>query len=178
MNVLLSGPVIAALISSVALLISFFIVHRLTLRREKSADQRSVQREAAAALTEALQEIRRIVERSRIEPLLPRDIADAVSEWEVVFRRFETRIPVPGRHVKRSIAAALGEHFGAVGTSNIFPEASSFEIAQFDPIWWDNADSYRSYIISRFALWQDQPNSAATRPILAFDDWLAKRATN
>ncbi|AOT05986.1 hypothetical protein [Arthrobacter sp. U41] len=178
MNELLSGPVIAAGVSVIGLLISVVLVHRLTLLREDRADQRAVQREAASALTEALQDIRRVVERSAIEPVQPRDISEAVSSWETAYRKYVTRLPSAGRHARRSVAAALGEHFGAVGWSNLFPEDADFEVSRHDPIWWENADSYLSYLISRFSVWYDNPRAANKRPILNFDAWLARRQAN
>lgn len=178
MNDLLSGPVIAAGVSVIGLLTSVLLVHRLTLLREDRADQRAVQREAASALTDALQDIRRVVERSALGPVKPQDISAAVSSWETAYRRYVTRLPSGGRHARRSVAAALGEHFGVVGWSNLFPEDADFEVSKHDPIWWENADSYLSYLINRFSLWYDDPHTANKKPILNFDAWLERRQAN
>lgn len=175
MSELFSGPVIAACVSVTGLLISVVLIHRLTLLRENRADRRAVQREAASALTQALQDIRRVVERSGIESVQPREISEAVSSWETVYRTYVTRLPSPGRHARHSVAAALGEHFGAVGWSNLFPEDADFELSKHDPIWWENADSYLSYLINRFSLWYDNPQAANKTPILNFDAWLRRR---
>ncbi|WP_400160572.1 hypothetical protein [Arthrobacter sp. BPSS-3] len=178
MNDVLSGPVVTAGVSAIALLLSVVLVHRLTQLREDRADHRAVQREAASALGEALQDLRRVVERSAVEPVGPQDISTAVSSWETVYRKYVTRLPATGRHARGSVAAPLGEHFGAVGASNLFPEAANFEVSKHDPVWWDNADSYLSYLINRFSLWHDSPHAATKMPILNFDAWLAHRKTH
>lgn len=175
---MISGQVIAAGVAAITLLLSVVLVHRLTQRREDRADQRGVQREAASALSEALQDLRRVVERSAVEPVGPQDISRAVTSWENVYRKYVTRLPATGRHARGSVAAALGEHFGAVGASNLFPEAANFEVSKHDPVWWDNADSYLSYLINRFSLWYDSPHTANKMPILNFDAWLARRKTH
>lgn len=173
MNEVITAPSLSA----IALLISVVLIHRLTLHREDRADQRAVQREAASALTEALQHIRRVVEQSALVPAKPENIAEAVSSWESVYRKYATRIPRQGLHARRSVAAALGEHFGAVGASNLLPEAANNDFATHDPIWWDNADSYLGYLINRFSRWYDNPHAANKMPILNFDLWLALRDT-
>lgn len=172
-----NGPIIVAGISAIALMISVVLVHRLTLSRENRADQRAVQREAASALTEALQQIRRVVEHSALAPAKPESIFEAVSSWESVYRKYATRIPRQARHARRSVAAALGEHFGAVGTSNLLPEAANYAITKHDPVWWDNADFYLSYLIDRLSRWYDNPHTAHKLTILNFDTWLALRHT-
>lgn len=174
---MLSGHVITACISAIALLLSVVLVHRLTQLREARAEHRAAQREAASAFGEALQDLRRVVERSAVEPVGPQDISIAVTSWEAVYRKYVTRLPATGRHTRGSVAAALGEHFGAVGASNLFPEAANFEVSKHDPVWWDNADSYLSYLINRFSLWHDSPHAATKMPILNFDAWLACRKT-
>ncbi|GGG71401.1 hypothetical protein GCM10011374_40110 [Kocuria dechangensis] len=177
MDEVLTAPVIiAAGMSAIALLLSVVVIHRLTVRREDRADQRKVQREAASALTKALQNIRGVVERSATHPVRPQHIADAVTAWETAYRKYATRIPQQGQHVRHSVAAALGEHFGVVGASNMFPEAADFDIAEHDPIWWDNADSYLAYLVDRFSRWRDNPHAVRKMPILDFDTWLARRA--
>lgn len=175
MDALVSAPVLTAGISAIALLLSVVMVHHLTLFREDRADKRAVQREAATALTGALQDLRSLVQRSDLGPVHPLEISEAVSSWEASYRRYATRIPSPGRHARRSVASALGEHFGAVGASNIFPEAADYQVSKHDPIWWDNADSYLSYLIDRFSHWHDNPHVAAKTTILSFDAWLARR---
>lgn len=175
MNELFSAPVIAAGVSVIGVLLSVVLVHRLTVIREDRADKRVVQREAASALIDALQDIRRLVERSALEPVRPLDISETVSAWEATYRKYVTRLPSAGRHARRSVAAALGEHFGAVGWSNIFPDQADFEVSKHDPIWWENADSYLSYLIRCFSLWYDDPHAARKSPILNFDSWLAGR---
>lgn len=174
---MLLGQVITAGVSAIALLLSVILVHRLTQLREDRADHRAVQREAASALGEALQDLRRVVERSGVERVGTQDISRAVTSWETVYRKYVTRLPATGRHARRSVAAALGEHFGAVGASNVFPEAANLEVSEHDPVWWDNADSYLSYLINRFSLWHDKPRAATKMPILNFDAWLASRKT-
>ena len=176
MDEVLTAPVIAAGVSAITLLMSVVMIHRFTVHREDRADQRKVQREAASALTKALQNIRQVVERSATYPLHSHHIAEAVTAWETAYRKYATCIPMQGRHVRRSIAAALGEHFGAVGASNMLPEAADFDIAEHDPLWWDNADSYLAYLVDRFSRWRDDPLGVRKMPILDFDTWLARRA--
>ncbi|MFF0991289.1 hypothetical protein [Kocuria nitroreducens] len=175
MDEVLTGPVIAAAVSAIALLVSVVLVHRLTVHREDRADQRAIQRQAASALTEALQNIRRIVEHSATQPVQPQHISEAVASWEAVYRKYSTRIPKQGRHVRHSVAAALGEHFGAVGASNLFPEAVNFDVTKYDPIWWDNADAYLGYLIGRLSRWHDDPHAIRKMQILDFDAWLSAR---
>ena len=164
MDEVLTAPVIAAGVSAITLLLSVVMIHRFTVHREDRADQRKVQREAASALTKALQNIRQVVERSATHPLHSQHIAEAVTAWETAYRKYATCIPMQG------------EHFGAVGVSNMFPEAADFDIAEHDPLWWDNADSYLAYLVDRFSRWRDDPLGVRKMPILDFDTWLARRA--
>ncbi|MUN63808.1 hypothetical protein GMA12_11770 [Kocuria sediminis] len=175
MDEVLTGSVIAAVIAAITLLASSFLTHRLTVRREDRADQRAVQREAASALTEALQNIRRVVEHSGIQPVRPQTISEAVGSWETVYRKYATRIPRQGQHVRQSVAIALGELFGAVGWSNFHPQDADFDVSEHSQLWWDNADAYLIYLVDRFSRWYDDPHAAHKLLILNFDTWLANR---
>lgn len=167
--------VLTAGISAMALLLSVVLVHRFTLIREDRADKRDVQREAATALTGALQSLRAVVERARLESVQPIEVSEAVSLWEGVYRKYGTLIPSPAQHARRSVASALGEYFGAVGASNIVPEAAQYELSKHSPQWWDNADSYLGYLIDWFSHWHDNPLAAPKTSTLNFDAWLARR---
>lgn len=175
MNVLLTGTVIAAVVAAIALQVSGLLNHWMTERREDRADRRTVQREAASELKETLQGIRRVVELSAKQPVPPQRITKAVASWETAYRKHATRIPKQGRHVRQSVAIALGEHFGAVGWSNIFPEDTDFEVAEHSPQWRDNADAYLSYLVNQFSRWHDDPHTAYKLSTLDFDTWLANR---
>ncbi|WIG18385.1 hypothetical protein [Kocuria rosea] len=175
MNVLLTGTVVAAAVTAMVGLVSVVLVHRLTERRENRIDRRTVHRQAASELTKALQGLRRVVVLSAKQPVPPQRITKAVASWETAYRKHETRIPQQGRHVRQSVAIALGEHFGAVGWSNILPEDVDFTVSDHDPQWWDNADSYLSYLVNQFSRWHDDPHAAYQLSILGFDTWLANR---
>lgn len=172
---LLTGTVIAAVVGAIALLVSGLLNHRMTERREDRADHRTVQREAASELKEAVQGIRRVVNLSAKQSVPPQRITKAVDSWETAYRKHATRIPKQGQHVRQSVAIALGEQFGAVGWSNIFPEDTNFKVAEHSPLWRDNADSYLSYLVNQFSRWYDEPHMAHKLSILGFDSWLANR---
>lgn len=175
MHVWLTGTVIAAVIAAVVSLVSVALVHRLTERREDRTDRRAVQRQSASELTKALQGLRRVVVLSAKQSVPPHRIVKAVASWETAYRKHATRIPKQGQHVRQSVAIALGEQFGAVGWSNIFPEDTDFKVAEHSPLWRDNADSYLSYLVNQFSRWYDEPHMAHKLSIPGFDSWLANR---
>ncbi|MCM3484189.1 hypothetical protein [Kocuria rosea] len=175
MNVLLTGTVIAAVVAAIGLLVSALLNNWMTERREDRAYQRTMQREAASELKESLQGIRRVIELSAKQPVSPQQVTKAVASWETAHRKHVTRIPKRGRHVRRSVAIALGEHFGAVGWSNMFPEDTDFEVAEHSSQWRDNADTYLSYLVNQFSRWHDDPHKAYKLSTLDFDTWLANR---
>lgn len=168
MNDMSIAPVIAAIVAA-------FLTHRWTLKREDLGDRRLVAREAASSLCRALYRIRRLVERSDVQPVRSQEIFEAVAGWEAVWRKHESLLPGSWRHVRRSVASALGEHFGAIGASNLFSVPEVFPVATHDPIWWDRACDYLQYVGHQLSRWGNRPVDARKIKIYNFDAWLSQR---
>ncbi|MFS0715747.1 hypothetical protein ABC337_03590 [Arthrobacter sp. 1P04PC] len=175
MNESLAVPLIAAVLAAVGVLTAAFLTHRWTLRREDRSDRRAVEREAAASLCERLYSLQKLVVRSEIHPVPSQEIFEAVALWETTYRRHETLLPSSWRHVRRSVASALGEHFGAIGTSNLFSVPEDYPVAAHDTVWWDNACDYLQYLHHQLSRWGHKPMDAHKIKIHDFDTWLSQR---
>lgn len=175
MNESLAVPLIAAVLAAVGVLTAAFLTHRWTMRREDRSDRRAVEREAAASLCERLYGLQKLVVRSEIHPVPSQEIFEAVALWETTYRRHETLLPGSWRHVRRSVAFALGEHFGAIGTSNLFSVPEDHPVAAHDSVWWDNACDYLQYLHHQMSRWGHKPTDAHKVKIHDFDTWLSQR---
>lgn len=143
--------------------------------RDTRAEQRELDREAAAALIEGLVRVRALLEQSwdlKANVAHPRRVSEALAAWKATFHKYRNRIPHNARNANRDLASALGEAFGLTGASSLMPDSADYPLAEYDDTWADNALLYVGYMIDWFEQWHYDPERGRKRLLLGFDCWL------
>lgn len=148
------------------------VTHWLTMRRDKRHDERDQTREAAIALRDALANLKSVIDTSQPTGLVSsRTVLEAVTWWGRTFERWANWLPREARHLHQSVAAAVAEHFGAVGQGYRIPDWADTPLADnLDQEWQEKASRYVDYVVSwldasnQRGRWLDRPHN--------FDEWL------
>jgi hypothetical protein len=167
--------VFEAFLAGVSAVVAVFLAHRLTGLREKSAENRRMRRETSEELLDSLNEIRRMVDRSESLPVAPAEIVELLEAWEIAWQKHEGALPWRYRHIRNSVADALGTHFGPIGAWNRLPSAAEYEVLPLSLVWWQRADDYLSYLARRLFDWGHAGSKAGRLSALGFDAWLELR---
>jgi hypothetical protein len=171
---------ISALVAGIASLAgalgSGYIGARSALRRDIEQKRRTAAQEAANEIVEEIHALRAVVKRSRSVDVQPTEISEATARFQRAWERQSHRLPEGWPNFSRELMLALGTHFGAVGWSHVFPENAGKPLAEFDPVWWQNADEYVQHLGYWTARWGDYPDRGKQAP-LGFDAWLTRRRT-
>lgn len=144
-------------------------------QRDRRAEQRELDREAAEALRVSLNHLRELVQQSwdmQANTVHPRRVSEALAGWKNTYHQYKTRLPDRARHANRDVAAALGEIYGLVGASNVLPDSADYPVAEYDDTWAANAIGYLGHFIDWLDQWHYDPDGGAKRPLLGFDAWL------
>lgn len=155
--------------------VAVFLTHGLTGLREKSAESRRMRRDVSEELLAPLNEIRRMVDRSESLSVAPAEIVELLEAWEIAWQKHEGALPRRYRHIRNSVADALGTHFGPIGACNRLPSAAEYEVLPLNLSWWQRADDYLSYLARRLFEWGHAGSKAGHLSALGFDAWLELR---
>jgi len=101
-------------------------------------------------------------------------------DWEVlldesygVLQAAGPVLPKGLRHLRRSVRAACGEALGGVAAYELVSVRERMELADFDPVWSQNARDYLDVVVASLRRWREageRDAQSATAP--DFDEWL------
>ena len=152
-------------------LLGSFAGYRMATRAARSADQRSIRREAAADLSAPLRDLRTMTRRwGRVE-LSSAEVSSAFLAWSEALDRQRHRLPDDWRFVRRSVRAVVGEVFGGIAIVDLRPEMGEHPMAEPNLLWQDFADDYLSYVLDAVVQWGDGQRSRIR--LHDFDTWLS-----
>lgn len=155
---------------AISALIATYAAHRLQGQASRSAERRTVRREAAADLSAPIRDLRSMSRRwGRVE-LAQQEVSSAVVAWSEAFDRQGHRLPTEWRHLVRSVRAAAGEVFGGVVLADVRPDMATYALADPNDRWQDFADDYLTYALNVVVRWGDGDNSI--KNLRTFDSWL------
>ncbi|MEO9322278.1 hypothetical protein ABFT23_02230 [Nocardioides sp. C4-1] len=166
------GPVIASVISAVAVTGIFIAGGRLERRKSKQDDRLVLRRESASMLRDALEDLQAKRYDAVHGKTIPTVFAAYVLIWEKAWQRHSHRLPDGAQHLNRSVKAALSEALGSVVMAKDEPDTAAEPFADYDPTWNENAQVYLDYCLGWLNRWHDEPTDKA---IMTFDEWLHRR---
>lgn len=101
-------------------------------------------------------------------------------DWEILldesYGALQSAGPVlPGglRHLRRSVRAACGEALGGVAAFELVSVRERMELADFDPVWSQNARDYLDVVVASLRRWREaSERNAQSTAAPNFDEWL------
>lgn len=168
----LGDPIVAAFVSSVA---TAAVTATTTLhlgRKARRDDRRTLVRESATELRQALEAVRSVLDGVQQKTILPDQASAHMSAWGRTFERHRHRLPDRAGHLHRSVVSAMGEAIGGAAASYSDHRLVGYPFASYDPEWHEHAYDYITTVMAWMARWQDDPDiSDAPR---SFDAWLGE----
>lgn len=158
---------------AVGAIVSGVVGYTLGVRRERDAERRSRDREAAVSLVKPLRELQRLLRTYGRDPVAKDEVASAFLAWAQACDDHGHRVPLQWRRVTRSVRDAAGTVFGGVSLVHIRPDTQYLNLGEPDEMWQDFADDYIEYIAASILTWGDSSREASTQ-VLGYDDWLIK----
>ena len=101
-------------------------------------------------------------------------------DWEVLLDEAYGTLQASGpllpkglRHLRRSVRAACGEALGGVAAYELVSVRESMELADFDPVWSQNARDYLDVVLASLRRWREaSERDAQSTAAPDFDGWL------
>lgn len=154
-------------------LVSGGVGYTLGVRRERDAERRIRDHEAALALVKPLRELQRLLRTHGRDSVAKEEVATAFQAWAQAYDGHRHRLPLQWRRVNRSVRDAAGTVFGGVSLIHIRPDSKDFDLGEPDEMWQDFADDYIDYIAASILTWGDSSREPS-KQVLGYDDWLVK----
>ena len=164
---------LSTLSAAVVALFTGWVGFTFGVRRERNAERRLRDRDAAFALVRPLRELQRLLRSYGGNPVEKDEVASAFLAWSEAFDDHGHRLPVKWRRVDRSVRDAAGTVFGGVSLIHVRPAIRHLELGEPDEIWQDFADDYIAYVSASILTWGDSSREPM-KGILGYDDWLVK----
>lgn len=158
---------------SVGATVSAWVGYSFGVRRERDAERRVRDLEAAASLVTPLRELQRLLRTHGRVAVTEAEVAAAFLAWGRACDEHLHRLPLQWRRVARSVRDAAGTVFGGVSLIHVRPDTEYLELGEPDEMWQDFADDYIDYIAASILTWGDS-NREASEQVLGYDDWLIK----
>ncbi|MEO7423051.1 MAG: hypothetical protein ABIU87_11720 [Ornithinibacter sp.] len=151
-------------------LVSGGVGYTLGVRRERDAERRIREREAALALVKPLRELQRLLRSHGRDSVAKEEAASAFLAWAQAYDDHGRRLPLQWRRMNRSVRDAAGTVFGGVSLIHLRPDIKHFDLGEPDEMWQDFADDY---IAASILIWGDSSREPS-KQVLGYDDWLVK----
>ena len=157
----------------VGALVSAWAGYTFGVRRERDAERRIRDRDAAMSLVKPLRELQRLLRTLGRDSVTTDEVASAFLAWAQACDDHGHRLPRQWRRLIRSVRDAAGTVFGGVSLIHIRPDSRHFDLGEPDEMWQDFADEYIDYIAASILIWGDSSREAS-KQVMSYDDWLVK----